>query len=118
MLQILRIYSRNKIGDIGDPCGIPVSSSTFSCICPLKESCIFLLLRKVATHCVNAIGSPSSLQIDRSWFLETWLKAPFTSRNNVVAILYLAFFLLFLDWILFRSNKTASIADRCLLPPS
>jgi hypothetical protein len=118
MLQMLRIYSRNKIGDIGDPCGIPVSSSTFSCICPLKESCSFLLLRKVATHCVNAIGSPSSLQIDRSWFSETWSKAPFTSRNNVVAILCLAFFLLFLDWILFRSSRTASIADRCLLPPS
>ncbi len=118
MLQILCIYSRNKIGDIGDPCGIPVSSSTFSCICPLKESCSFLLLRKVATYCVNAIGSPSSLQIDRSWFLETWLKAPFTSKNNVVAILYLAFFLLFLDWILFRSSRTASIADRYLLPPS
>ena len=118
MLQILCIYSRNKIGDIGDLCGIPVSSSTFSCICPLKESCSFLLLRKVATYYVNVIGSPSSLQIDRSWFLETWLKAPFTSRNNIVAILYLAFFLLFLDWILFRSSRTASIADRCLLPPS
>ena len=76
------------------------------------------MLRKVATHWVNAIGSPSSLQIDRSWFAETWSKAPFTSRNNVVAILCLAFFLLFLDWILFRSSKTASIADRCLLPPS
>src|SRR6266446_6357399 len=118
MLQILRIYSRNKIGDIGDPCGIPISSSTFSYICPLKESCSFLLLRKVATHYINAIGSPSSLQIDRSWFSETWSKAPFTSRNNVVAILCLAFFLLFLDWILFRSSRTASIADRCLLPPS
>ena len=97
MLQILRIYSRNKIGDIGDPCGIPVSNSTFSCICPLKESCSFLLLRKVATYCVNAIGSPSSLQIDKSWFLEIWLKAPFIFRNNIIAILYLAFFLLFLD---------------------
>jgi len=118
MLQMLRIYSRNKIGDIGDPCGIPVSSSTFSYICPLKESCSFLLLRKVATYYVNAIGSPSSLQIDKSWFLETRSKAPLTSRNNVVAILCLAFFLLFLDWILFRSNKTASIADRYLLPPS
>src|ERR1700679_1410616 len=118
MLQILRIYSRNKIGDIGVACGIPVSSSTFSCICPLKESCSYLLLRKVATPYVNAIGSPSSLQIDRSWLLETWSKTPFTSRNNVVAILCLAFFLLFLDWILFRSSKTASIADRCLLPPS
>ena len=115
---MLRRYSRNKIGEIGEPCGIPVSSFTFSCICPLKESCSFLLLRKVATHCVNAIGSPSSLQIDRSWFAETWSKAPFTSRNNVVAILCLAFFLLFLDWILFRSSKTASIADRCLLPPN
>jgi len=114
----LRIYSRNKIGDIGEPCGIPVSSSTFSCVCPLKESCGFLLLRKVATHWVNAIGSPSSSQIDKSWVLETWSKAPFISRNNVVAILCLAFFLLFLDWILFRSSRTASIADRCLLPPN
>ena len=114
----MRIYSRNKIGDIGEPCSIPVSSSTFSCIYPLKESCSFLLLRKVATYCVNAIGSPSSLQIERSWFLEIWLKAPFTSRNSIVAILCLAFFLLFLDWILFRSNRTASIADRCLLPPN
>jgi len=114
----LRIYSRNKIGDIGEPCGIPVSNSTFSCICPLKKRCSFLLLRKVATYCVNAIGSPSSLQIDRSWFLETWLKAPFISRNSVVAILCLAFFLLFLDWILFKSSRTASIADRCLLPPN
>src|ERR1700679_2236952 len=118
MLQILRIYSRNKIGDIGEPCGIPISSSTFSYICLLKESYSFLLLRKVATYCINIIGSPSSLQIDRSWFTEIWSKAPFTSRNNVVAILCLAFFLLFLDWILFRSSKTASIADRCLLPPS
>ena len=114
----MRIYRRNKIGDIGEPYGIPVSISTFSCICPLKQSCSFLLLRKVATHYINAIGSPSSLQIDRSWFTEIWLKAPFTSRNNVVAILYLAFFLLFLDWILFRSSRIASIADRCLLPPS
>ena len=118
MLQILRIYSRNKIGDIGEPCGIPVSISTFSCICPLKESCSFLLLRKVATYCINTIGSLSSLQIDRSWFAETWLKAPFTSRNNVVAILYLAFFLLFLDWILFRSSRIALITDRYLLPSS
>ena len=85
MLQILCIYNRNKIGDIGDPCNIPISSSTFSCICLLKESCSFLLLRKVATYYVNAIGSPSSLQIDRSWFLETWSKAPFTSRNNIGA---------------------------------
>ena len=54
-------YSRNKIVDIGDPYGIPVSSSTFSWICPLKESCSFLLLRKVAAHYVNAIGSLSSL---------------------------------------------------------
>ena len=47
-----------------------------------------------------------------------WLKAPFTSRNNVVAILYLAFLLLFLDWILFKSSKAALIADRYFLPPS
>jgi hypothetical protein len=46
--------------------------------CAVKVLCSFLLLRKVATHCVNAIGSPSSLQIDKSWFLETWLKAPLT----------------------------------------
>ena len=97
ILQILRIYSRNKIGDIGEPYGIPVSISTFSYIYPLKESYSFLLLTKVATYYINAIGSPSSLQIDRSWFAETWLKAPFTSRNSVVAILCLAFFLLFLD---------------------
>jgi hypothetical protein len=96
-IYVLLQYSRNKIGDIGEPCGIPDSGSTFSCICPLKESCSFLLLRKVSTYYVNAVGSPSSLQIDRSWFLETWSKAPFTSRNNVVAILCLAFFLLFLD---------------------
>src|SRR6266568_9351819 len=115
---MLRRYSRNKIGEIGEPCSISVSSSTFSCICPLKESCSFLLLRKVATYCVNAIGSPSSSQIDRNWFLEMWSKAPFTSRNNVVAILCLAFFLLFLDWILFRSSKTASIADHYFLPPN
>ena len=114
----MRIYSRNKIGDIGEPCGIPVSISTFSCICLLKQSYSFLLLRKVVTYCVNAIGSPSSLQIDKSWFAETWLKAPFTSRNSVVAILYLPFFLLFLNWILFRSSRTASITDRYLLPPS
>ena len=60
-LQILRIYSRNKIGDIGEPCGIPVSNSTFFYICPLKESCSFLLLRKVATYYVNIIGSFNSL---------------------------------------------------------
>jgi len=115
---MLRRYSINRIGDIGEPCGIPVSIFTFSCVCPLKESCIFRLLIKVATHCVNAMGSSSSLQIDKSWFAETWSKAPFTSRNNVVAILCLAFVLLFFDWILFRSSKTASIADRCFLPPS
>jgi hypothetical protein len=108
----------NKIEDIGEPCGIPVSIPTFSYTCPLKESYSFLLLRKVVTHYINAIGSPSSLQIDRSWFAKTWLKAPFTSRNNIVAILYLAFFLFFLDWILFRSSRTALIADRCLLSPS
>ena len=117
-LQILRRYSRNKIGGIGEPCSIPISNSTFSYICLLKKSCSFLLLRKVATYWVNAIGSPSSLQIDRSQFAETWLNAPFISRNSVVAILCLAFFLLFLDWILFRSSRTASIADRYLLPPS
>ena len=47
-----------------------------------------------------------------------WLKAPFISRNNVVAIFCLAFLLLFLDWILFKSSKTASIMDRYFLPPS
>jgi len=93
----LYIYSRNKIGDIGDPCGILISNSTFFYICPLKESYIFLLLKKVAIYYINAIDNPNSIQIDRNWFLETWSKAPFTSRNNIVAILYLAFFLLFLD---------------------
>ena len=47
-----------------------------------------------------------------------WLKAPFTSRNNIVAILCLAFLLLFFNWILFRSSKTALITDCCFLPPS
>ena len=47
-----------------------------------------------------------------------WSKAPFTSRNNVVAIFCLAVLLLFLDWILFKSSKTASIAHHCFLPPS
>ena len=117
-LQILHKYSINKIGDIGEPCGILVSIFTFYCICLLKKSCIFQLLIKVVTHYVNAMGSPISLQIDNNQFAKTWLKAPFTSRNNVVAILFLAFFLLFLDWILFKSSKTASIADRCFLPPS
>ena len=50
--------------DIGDPCGIPVSTSTFSYICLLKESYSFLLLTKVATHYINAIDSPNSLQTD------------------------------------------------------
>ena len=85
------------MGDISEPCNIPISISTFSYICLLKESYSFLLLIKIATYCINIIGSLSSLYINKSQFIEMWLKAPFISRNNIVAIFCLAFLLLFLN---------------------
>ena len=41
LLLLNNIQSKNNIGDIGEPCGIPVFIFIFSYICLLKESYIF-----------------------------------------------------------------------------
>jgi hypothetical protein len=108
----LRIYIRKRIGETGLPWGIPVFIGKKSSIWLSKESRRVRLLRNNNIHEIRENSSLSFLRVDRSLFLNTWSKAPLTSRNKVIVL----YFSRLLVSILFVRNKTVSIANFLSLP--
>jgi len=77
------IKNRNRIGDRGDPCGIPVRVGIVSLSWPSNT---ILVLRPVRKDWVNLIiqsGRPFFLRIHRSLSCDTWSKAPLISRLSI-----------------------------------
>jgi hypothetical protein len=60
------MYIRNSIGDIGLPCGIPISTVLNSSTWPSKASLSVLFLRKEETHDIKLGGRLSFPNILRS----------------------------------------------------
>ena len=108
-----RIYIENKMGKIGDPCGIPVRIARAACFFPLNANSIFRSIMNDWTHRINWFGIFNFYKMSINRSVETWLNAPFTSRNRHEK----TFFEFFAVWISCNRHRDASIADRFFLPP-
>jgi hypothetical protein len=68
--------NRNRIGDIGDPCGIPVCVGIQSVVYPGVAIRVRLPVRKLATILMIHSGSPFLQRIQRRRSWETLSNAP------------------------------------------
>jgi hypothetical protein len=104
---IYEIYLTKRISKTGLPWGIFVFIGKKSSIWLSKESRRVRLLRNNNIHEIRENNSLSSLRVDRSLFLDTWSKAPLTSKNKVVVL----YFSRLLASISFVRNKAVLIAN-------
>lgn len=74
---------------MGLPCGIPDLIWEKDLVWPSKESFKRRWLRKDFTQEIRLRGRPRFPRTDRSWFFETWSKAPFMSRKRVDVFLFI-----------------------------
>lgn len=64
--KIFLIYIRNKIGDTGDPCEMPILTPIFSCLLPSNASC----------KCLPERSSPRGCTLSFSYIYNSRLTKP------------------------------------------
>ena len=102
-----------RIGEIGDPRGMPVLTGWRFSLSPSKARPICRSERKECVHLMTTGWRWSPYIVSKSRALEIWWKAPLTSKKMMVSI-----FLLLLAWMMsWRRQRTAWIAARYFLPP-
>jgi hypothetical protein len=80
------MYIANRMGDIGEPWGMPEFVGVIAVSWPLIISDTFLSFMKVSIHLISCrLASSSSMRLV-SLVLDTWSKAPFMSMRIVPAI--------------------------------
>ena len=80
------LYNMNRIGDNGDPCGIPASMFMSVDVTPLNRSCVVLPVRKLCTILTICVGMRLCFMLWISLLWWTLLKALATSMKTTVNI--------------------------------
>jgi hypothetical protein len=73
---------RKRIGNAGEPCGIPVCIGHWISVWPSKDSAVVHLLRKEEHHDVTAPGQPRAYIVVSNQAEDMLLKAPQISKNR------------------------------------
>ena len=106
-------YNRNKIGETGEPWGIPVMIGVIGSDLASKVRLASLSVRKELTHLMMAGLSLICVSVCKRRCLKTLSNAPLTSMHRVDVIFPSLF-----PWsIVDVSSMTASTADLLGLPP-
>ena len=107
--------NRNRIGDKGDPWGMPVWVWIHSLSYPVNAIRVRLLVRKLAMTWINHSGSPFLFRIQRRRSWETLSKAPAKSKLSIdTTHPGRAFHAV---WTHEVSKPTADRVDRCFQAP-
>src|SRR5579859_1019129 len=80
------LYSMNRIGESGDPCGIPASMFISADVAPLNRNPVVLPVRKLCTSLTICGGMCLCFMLWISLLWWTLLKAPATSMKMTVNI--------------------------------
>src|SRR5215472_19366572 len=107
------LYMMNRIGNSGDPCGIPAGVENASVVMPLNFMLVVLLLKNDPTHCVIFFGIHRFLMLCNRRLWCTLLNAPATSINTVEYI----FPSFHAEYIFSSNNSMASSVVRPCRPP-
>src|SRR6266480_7829599 len=109
------IKKRKRIGEMGDPWGIPEFVWTYLLSYPLKATLVRLPYIKFLTYFMTHSGRPFLCRIRRSLSVDTWSYAPLISKLSINTI---QFFLL-LQAICTQDVRRSSTdkVDLLLLPP-
>ena len=106
-------YRRNRIGETGEPWGIPVMIGVMGSDSASKVRLASLSVRNESTHLMMAGLSLICVRVCRRRCLKTLSNAPLTSMHRVDVIFPSLF-----PWsIVDVSSMTASTADLLGLPP-
>ena len=106
-------YIKKSIGDIGEPCGMPVSIDDISSLSLSKAREICRFDMKSFVHAIILSAMPSDRIVLNNLALETLSKAPLTSSIRLVDFNLC-------DCAFCTSctrHMTASIAEHCFQPP-
>src|SRR5437588_11035676 len=106
-------YRRNRIGEIGDPCDMPVSIDFMSSFSLSNERATRLFDMKSFVQFTMFCEIPRFFIVFNSLSLDTLSNAPFTSniKHDDTYLCELAF------WISCVSLNAASTAERCFRSP-
>src|SRR5437588_6035024 len=75
------------MGEMGDPCGMPVLIGLRGCFCPSNAKAKDLSDKNVSIQERTGSGKPNDCKTKSSWVLDTWSKAPLTSIKRAESTL-------------------------------